>query len=233
MSLWHRAPREVYRVYGEDEYLAEEAAPGGDRSAENATHAGGGSPVQGVGADQDVSLIGDPPSFEAPSSPSSPFTLPGAVHAVAPYEFSRSGRLFGLGLLVVVTVGALALVVLNASHRPEATRPGSAATDIARGGRLGIVPSGSVIHRGAPTGQSASANVEVPPNASNGTSSPIVPSRRSKSSLVIKVSSSGSAVHLPSCCESAHSTELGRSRSDLPTSSIAEPSLGDEFGFER
>jgi hypothetical protein len=29
MSLWHRAPREVYRVYGEDQYLEGETAPAG------------------------------------------------------------------------------------------------------------------------------------------------------------------------------------------------------------
>jgi hypothetical protein len=32
MTLWHRAPREVYRVYGEDEYLAEEALSAGQES---------------------------------------------------------------------------------------------------------------------------------------------------------------------------------------------------------
>lgn len=30
MSLWHRAQREVYRVYGEDQYLEGETAPAGE-----------------------------------------------------------------------------------------------------------------------------------------------------------------------------------------------------------
>jgi hypothetical protein len=39
MTFWHRAPREVYRVYGEDEYLAEEhdgveLPPGGERDGQ-------------------------------------------------------------------------------------------------------------------------------------------------------------------------------------------------------
>ena len=33
MSLWRRAPREVYRVYGEDQYLEGETASEGETAA--------------------------------------------------------------------------------------------------------------------------------------------------------------------------------------------------------
>ncbi|HEX4837473.1 MAG TPA: hypothetical protein VFV03_02975, partial [Solirubrobacteraceae bacterium] len=38
MTLWHRAPREVYRVYGEDEYLADDAPSAGDGSHPTQAH---------------------------------------------------------------------------------------------------------------------------------------------------------------------------------------------------
>jgi hypothetical protein len=71
MSLLSRAPRQVYEVHGEDDYLADDSV--------------------------------------APSK----YT----VHQLdASVEGSRSGRVLGLALLVVVTLGALALVLLHVSH---------------------------------------------------------------------------------------------------------------------
>lgn len=53
MTLWNRAPREVYRVYGEDEYLAGDALSAGEESPpapadeyEADRHAAVGSPSQ-------------------------------------------------------------------------------------------------------------------------------------------------------------------------------------------
>jgi hypothetical protein len=40
MTLWHRAPREVYRVYGQDEYLAEDDVQVGVGEASSAPPAG-------------------------------------------------------------------------------------------------------------------------------------------------------------------------------------------------
>jgi hypothetical protein len=79
---WSRTPREVYAVYGEDEYLAGEDAQSSQ-------------PLSGE--------EGTPSSLERPP-------LGGGS------ERSRSGRLIGLGLLVGVTVGAVGLLVVDASQ---------------------------------------------------------------------------------------------------------------------
>jgi hypothetical protein len=89
VTLWQRAPREVYRVYGEDEYL----------SADDA-HATQGESQPRAGEEGSPSLLG------------------------GDLRYSRSGRLLGLGLLVVVTVGAVGLVVASASHRHVAPSSG-------------------------------------------------------------------------------------------------------------
>jgi hypothetical protein len=92
MTFWRRAPREVYRVYGEDEYLAE-----GEHASAEAHLADDGRPGQA-------------------------WSQATGAQVRAPH----SGRLLGLGLLVGVTVGALGLVLLNASHRPRSASPPSA-----------------------------------------------------------------------------------------------------------
>ncbi|MFZ1154971.1 MAG: hypothetical protein WAN93_08715 [Solirubrobacteraceae bacterium] len=101
MTLWHRAPREVYRVYGEDEYLAE-----GEIHAEGYAHAEGEVHAYSTA------------HVEEETRRSS---LRGRAQG------RRSQRLVGLGLLVGVAVGALGLVALNASHRPAVgSQPGFA-----------------------------------------------------------------------------------------------------------
>src|ERR1700722_3634327 len=141
MSFWHRAPREVYRVYGEDEYLA------GDGSS-----AGGSVP-----ADEDLPVedeaLGDAATAESYSSLSS--RRDATFSSSLDSSRTRTRRLLGLGVLAVVTGGTLGLVVLNASHRPGATAGTSA-----RGGQLDGVSSGSRVAR-APV-------VEVRPTVANG-----------------------------------------------------------------
>lgn len=73
MSLWSRAPRQVYEVYGEDDCLAEQGAPQNECSVPEISASANGS---------------------------------------------RSGRVLGLTLLVVVTLGAVAAVSFSLSHAP-------------------------------------------------------------------------------------------------------------------
>ena len=73
MSRWGRAPRQVYEVHGEDDYLAGNGAP------------------PNVCAMRQVD---------------------------ASVESSSAARVLGLALLAVVTLGAISLVLLHASHRP-------------------------------------------------------------------------------------------------------------------
>ncbi len=85
MMPWQRAPREVYRVYGEDEYLSAEDRPTSERP-----HVSGGD---SIGEGSSSALV-------------SPIS-----------RGSHLGRLIGLGLLVIVTIGAISLVVVNMSRR--------------------------------------------------------------------------------------------------------------------
>lgn len=78
MTLWSRAPRQVYEVHGEDDHLAEEAA--------------------------------------APSERTAP-------QPAANVEGARSNGVLGLTLLVAVTLGAVALVLLALSHPLTGRRP--------------------------------------------------------------------------------------------------------------
>ncbi len=95
MSLWHRAPREVYRVYGEDQYLDGEIA-----SQKNAATV---EPDSRAGASWAAFAADVPPDTTDGSS-----VRPNGSHA---------GRLIGVGLLVGVGLATLALVFLNVSHR--------------------------------------------------------------------------------------------------------------------
>ncbi|HXC24229.1 MAG TPA: hypothetical protein VNU28_06565 [Solirubrobacteraceae bacterium] len=95
MSLWHRAPREVYRVYGEDRYLDAETAQLEEAATVERDEGGEGS-------------------WSAPAHPGDR-----GVSSVRSRE-SHAGRLVGLGLLVGVILATLALVLLNASRRHRA-----------------------------------------------------------------------------------------------------------------
>jgi hypothetical protein len=74
MSLWNRAPRQVYEVHGEDDYVTHDDA----------------TPNECAAPQLDTSVVSSP----------------------------RSGGVLGLALLVVVTLGAVALVLLALSHAP-------------------------------------------------------------------------------------------------------------------
>lgn len=112
MSLWQRAPREVYRVYGEDQYLE-----GEERATEGET-----VPREDAATVEPDSRAGTSgATFAAEVSPAaartdgSSSTRSGGQHA---------SRLIGVGVLAGVSLATLALVFLNASHpRGVATEP--------------------------------------------------------------------------------------------------------------
>ena len=122
MTLWRRAPREVYRVYGEDEYLAEDSSSSGAEES--------WTPLV---AEESWT---PPVAEQSWTHPSGERSHQAAVHehvgdryavVESPADRSRAGRLVGLGLLVGVIVSAAALVALNAAHRPPAASPATVA----------------------------------------------------------------------------------------------------------
>jgi hypothetical protein len=98
VTFWQRAPREVYRVYGEEEYLAEDNPE--------------------VHAEGDMRTRGE--RYAERDAHSGTQTWPSPLKTQRPH----SRRLIGLGLLASVTAGAFGLIVLNVSRRPlVAPRP--------------------------------------------------------------------------------------------------------------
>lgn len=144
MTFWRRGPREVYRVYGEEEYLAvEDSRVDGEALLPSVDE-------QSLPAIADDSSHPPGHPLRAPGHPAHDDAGPGVVHrdegrhtvVRSPSNGSRAGRLVGLGLLVGVTASVLGLVVVNALHRQSSAsrvgaarsaRPGAASDAPARG----------------------------------------------------------------------------------------------------
>jgi hypothetical protein len=146
MTLWHRAPREVYRVYGEDEYLADDAL-----SAEEEPFAPRVAEEESFTPQVAEESCAPPTGEEFHRTPTHNHATYHYSAVAPPLHRSRSGRLLGLGLLAGVTVGALGLVALNAAHRSPAAPPADAAqtahADAAAHTSTGApVADGSVVH---------------------------------------------------------------------------------------
>ena len=145
MTLWHRAPREGYRVYGEDEYLADDTLSADEESF--APHVAGESFAPHVAEESWAQPTGEE-SHRTPTHEHATYHY----SAVAPPSHrSRSGRLVGLGLLAGVTLGAFGLVALNATHRspaaPSAAVAQTAHPDAAAHASTGVpADHGSVVH---------------------------------------------------------------------------------------
>ena len=107
MSFLRRAPREVYRVYGEDQYLEGEVAPdGASGTREDVTSAESDGQAEASWS----ALAADIPPVSAGSVGSA------SAHSRGPH----AARLVGVGLLLGVCLATLALVVANLSHRQGA-----------------------------------------------------------------------------------------------------------------
>ncbi|HXC45614.1 MAG TPA: hypothetical protein VNU24_03345 [Solirubrobacteraceae bacterium] len=148
MSLWERAPREVYRVYGEEQYLeGHEGAPEGEGATEGPAAgerhgvegghgAGGGHGAEEVhGAEEGRSAAeGDGALWEsartlAPDARSWTTFADDVIAESTGNDGSQqirssgryAGRLVGFGLLVGVSLATLAVLLLNISQRRQAT----------------------------------------------------------------------------------------------------------------
>ena len=245
MSLWHRAPREVYRVYGEDEYLADDAgiirdgelfddaAPGcGAASASDAVLAGGAAFSRDAAPGKDAAFASDAVLAGNTAFASDPALGRDGAFVNATRSRSGSARLLGVGLLVGVTVGVLGLIELNASHRPART-----AAAIARGGQPSIARQGSAVDRVSVAGVSSSLEARDRKPArrmSSATVHRLIPfAHNSSLSLDHRTWDIARSVRLASCCWGGHSSVLGASMTETSLRLGSEPSLDDEFDFER
>jgi hypothetical protein len=113
MSFWHRAPRAVYRVYDEDEYLAGPDAHGGEQ-------AGPGHESQGLTSGFGHIDVGH--SNDARAVPEAHAREPHDVFTARSHRH-RQGRMLALTVLCVVAASAAALVAFEVSHRSAPAPP--------------------------------------------------------------------------------------------------------------
>ncbi len=246
MSLWHRTPREVYRVYGEDQYLEGETASEGETALREDTTAV--EPDSGAGTSWGAFAADAPPA--SPDIAGSPSARPSGL---------RAGRLIGVGLLVGVALATLGLVFLNMSHRhgaaPElvgqgarvetgqrvarASGAGSASAIAHRGSRPASTPRSSASSAMAPERQSRSRlDDEAAPAGDSD------PARRAQRVWSAVLRPSGNSVPASVAVQPPSSIALEPPMPDLveppalgrvePSTPVAvEPSAQDEFGFEQ
>lgn len=246
MSLWRRAPREVYRVYGEDQYLEGETAPDDKTAGQEDT----------TTVEPDRRGVASWTAFAADVPPAS---AAGAGFRSVPRSGSHAGRLIGVGLLVGVGLATLALVFLNVWHQR-----GAAPGPLGQGARVearqrvayasGAGSASAIAHSGSEQGSTPG------PSAS----SAMAPERRSRSKLndearpahdsdttprvqrvwsaalgpsayagpaSVAVQPPAPVVVEPSPPNPVEPSALGRVEPSVPVA--AELSVQDEFGFEQ
>jgi hypothetical protein len=217
-------------VYGEDEYLAGSDAHADEQTWTPGTNEG---PQVSPAADDPSRVLGGAANEDVRAAP--PHRVEGHPTVVSPRPSrSRPGRLVGLGLLVGVTVGAFALVALNASHRaPMAPQSG-----VAQSPRVGAVSRTSTAND-ASDASNASAGLPTNPGPVHPATVPISHARVSVRSLARSLS------HQPSRAESpTESTPIPSSmepwQSQQSTPELPEPdvdvpatAVAGEFDFER
>jgi hypothetical protein len=223
MRLWHRAPREVYRVYGEDQYREAEPALDGETFArEDTTTAEPDSRAEAPW----VAFAAEAPSASLGTAGSSSARLSG----------SHAGRLIGLGLLVGVVLATLALVFLNMSHRH-----GAAPEPVGQGIRV-EAEEGAQSATGVGRVQAIAHRVNSKHAQVRNFSDPPVrmPIRVSGSTLQHRAPAGGgsdtalrlerawiAALRAPG--DEASATVAGEPRAQV----AVEPPVQDEFGFEQ
>jgi hypothetical protein len=226
MSIWHRAPREVYRVYGEDEY------PGGKNTElgygeDDTTISRASTTAEGSTIAADA--VAETPWSERPT----PGNFAPGVRSDCSQR-SQPGRLVGFGLLTGAILGTLCLVVLNMSHRHVAmSRPGAQVVRIGAGveGGGAVVGRAPAIHRpssrGAPSDSKPSQRTQrVSASFLGAFTRRSEQVRRLRAPTIGSVSPSRFDLTQPSTSRPANSGALA------PVA--AEPYLtDDEFGFEQ
>jgi hypothetical protein len=224
MSLWRRAPREVYRVYGEDQYLEGDTAPEGETAARE--------DARSVEPDSR-----DAASFAAEVPPASPGT---AGSSSARPSGSHAGRLIGVGLLVGVGFATLVLVLLNISHRhgptPEPLAQEARAAVEQRVDRASEANRTAAIGRSRPQMPRFSASPMATPVRSTGPMpkreapsarySSLVPRFKRTWSAAVRSPSDGAPMRI--AVESPAPAPVGP-----PEPEAIEPPAQDEFGFEQ
>lgn len=222
MSLWRRAPREVYRVYGEDQYLEGETAPEEETAAEDTTT-----------VESDNSRVASWATFTADGPPASA----GTGGLTVPKGGSHAGRLLGVGLLVGIGLATLALVFLNMSHRhgaaPGLLRPGTRVTAEQGVGHGIVVGPTRVIAHSASSRPGRAPRFSDPPARTSSVRAPGSTPRH-------RASADGRS-DTPPRLERARSAALRAFADVAPTTVAVEPPAGvvvespaqDEFGFEQ
>jgi hypothetical protein len=206
MSLWHRAPREVYRVYGEDQYLEGEIA-----SREDATTVDLGTSVDASWAALDSDAPPLPPRAEGSSS-----AVPSGPHA---------GRMVGIGLLIGVGLATVVLVFLNASHRhkvaPESIGQGAGVEAEQRVDRAAGVGQASAIAHGQSARQAPAPRFSISPR--------VAPRGISERRLMRETPPAQASDPAPGL-EQARATVARRPGNEAPA---VRPPTQDEFSFEQ
>ncbi len=222
MSLWHRAPREVYRVYGEDRYLEGDTAPEGVTVAQE----------DATAADPDSRGVASWAAFAADVAPASADT---AGSSSARPSGSHAGRMVGVGLLVGVGLATLALVFLNIAHRR-----GAAPEPVGQGIGAGVEQG---VQRATGPGRAQAIRHSLNSGAvqaSHSSASPVRPIRVSGSTLQHRAPV-GRRPDIAAHPERALSAVLqtpgkgapAMAAVEPPAEVAVEPSAQDEFGFEQ
>src|ERR1022692_4452109 len=225
MSLWHRAPREVYRVYGEEEYLSGEDGPAVPEESVASSWPDTSSPRTADVEFPDHSVYAEPVGPVGPSADAagyqSPPGLAAARHATSSTtHVSRSGRIVGLGLLVGVVVITLGLIVFTVVHG-SAVKPHAAI----RAGTGAVINSGTSTLEGVASADRASG----PNRASSAAPAKhrAAPPRSVKSGTHVRA-------HAPRIQRQASSgLPVEFSAPSWPPGAAVAQSTDDEFGFER
>lgn len=228
MTLWHRAPREVYRVYGQDEYLGE----GEVRAGEEPWLSIHGQPLSSPALEDRPSQVEDADRENRAAASADRGESPLRGVPVHSSRSSGSGRLIGLGLLAGVTAGALGLVVSSMSHRspspPSGTEPSTRGHTVSR--RSAAHPSGYWTAARMREGQTASASLSRTQALANAHPDPH-PRRHEYAPLPRLRRASGSSEYTSSVAGEPWPSQI--SVAGLNESSEAARSRDGEFDFER
>jgi len=221
MSLWRRAPREVYRVYGEDEYLAAGEEAGWEEP--------GSAPLEtGPPATDPSDALYE---HDTRASARKDVTETPAFRSDALYEHDtrasqaygpRSRRLVGLALLVAVTAAVFGLVAASALRRPRAAPPARVAQE-ARGGVKAPAPAVAQSPRGGSPASRVSAGTFRLPHA------------------VVSAKATSHAVEPAKAVPRVRARDVAEPQAQAPEAPAPEarasraptPRVDGEFGFER
>jgi hypothetical protein len=204
MSLWQRAPREVYRVYGEDQYLDGATAPREDAAT--------AEPDGSTEAPWSAFAAAAPPPLTHGGSPARPRGL-------------HAGRLVGFGLLVGVSLATLFLVFVKVV-RPHGTTP----EPYAREARIEDEQHGHAERMSGDDNPLAVGDKKQSDRMPRFSVSPVVaPARTSGARLQHRDAGADPAPRMEWAWSAASRSPDG----EAPAAVAVYPTVQDEFGFEQ